>query len=596
MKIILVSIHIKKNAPEAIPLAAAMLKSYCNDLADISLVDFALDDDKNKIVEELKKYNADAVGFCVYLWNREIICEVMNALRSDLPNIILFAGGPDVTADISGFIKDSSVDFAISGEGEKALRDVLQKIESDGSIENIHEIQGVGTKKNPDAKQALLIEDLSVIPSPFLSGIIDVKKYNGVLWELSRGCPFHCAFCYESKGSPSIRQFSLDRIEKELDFFEKNGVEQIFVLDPTFNKNVQRAKQILRLIQNKAPNIHFTFEVRTEFLDRELAELFSSIPCGLQIGLQSTNQVALAEINRKFDGNAYRKKINLLNECGVVFGLDLIFGLPKDNFNSFCKSVDYAISLQPNNLDIFQLAVLPGTVLYDKISKYEQKIKFMTVPPYLIEETPDFSKEDFVKANNLKKACDVFYNSGKAVGWLYIILETLKISPSDFFMYFYDWLYKKGKVKSYYSDKEIFELQTGYTKFLFEQYGKKAFVLPVCDIIKLHNSLNYSLSFICDDFFGKKNSYNLPHSTKLIELHYDVDDLFQAGVIPLKYWTKEYKQKKTFAVTWNKNGNSDVIMIDKKWFELLRNLNSKEKFNSEEKEFLDYCVEERILV
>ena len=77
---------------------------------------------------------------------------------------------------------------------------------------------------------------------------------------------------------------------------------------------------------------------------------------------------------------------------------------------------------------------------------------------------------------------------------------------------------------------------------------------------------------------------------------YDVDDLFQAGVIPLKYWTKEYKQKKTFAVTWNKNGNSDVIMIDKKWFELLRNLNSKEKFNSEEKEFLDYCVEERILV
>lgn len=219
MKIILVSIHIKKNAPEAIPLAAAMLKSYCNDLADISLVDFALDDDKNKIVEELKKYNADAVGFCVYLWNREIICEVMNALRNDLPNIILFAGGPDVTADISGFIKDSSVDFAISGEGEKALRDVLQKIESDGSIENIHEIQGVGTKKNPDAKQALPIEDLSVIPSPFLSGIIDVKKYNGVLWELSRGCPFHCAFCYESKGSPSIRQFPLDRIEKELEFF-----------------------------------------------------------------------------------------------------------------------------------------------------------------------------------------------------------------------------------------------------------------------------------------------------------------------------------------------------------------------------------------
>ena len=596
MKIILVSIHIKKNAPEAIPLAGAMLKAACNDLADISLAEFALDDNKDKILDSLKKYNADAVGFCVYLWNREIICDLIKALRQENPEMLIFAGGPDVTADISRFVNDCDVDFAISGEGENALRCVLEQINSTGTTENLHIIQGVATKANPTAQMATPIEDLSVIPSPFLSGIIDVKKYNGVLWELSRGCPFHCAFCYESKGTTNVRRFPIDRIEKELELFEKNGVEQVFVLDPTFNKDIQRAKQILRLIQKKAPDIHFTFEVRTEFLDKELAKLFSSVSCGLQIGLQSTNQAALTQINRRFDSIAYKKKIDLLNEHGVIFGLDLIFGLPKDSFASFCKSVDYAVNLQPNNLDIFQLAVLPGTVLYDKINESEEKITFMKTPPYLVTQTPDFSTEDLEKANELKKACDIFYNSGKAVGWLYIILETLKITPSDFFIIFYDWLNKKGMLQEYYSDKEILQLQLQFTKFLFEQKRKSSLYLPVCDIITLHNALNFSLTAFSENVSIQQKNYKLPTSTRLIELHYDVDDLFQAGVTPLKYWIKEYKQKKTFAVTWNKCGNSDVIMLDKKWFELLKSINNKKNFNREEKEFLDYCRDEQILI
>lgn len=595
MKVTLVSIHIKKNAPEAIPLAAAMLKSACKDLADISLAEFVLEDSESRILSELEKEHADAIGFCVYLWNREIVRNVIEIIRKKHPGIILFAGGPDVTADISRFIKNTSVDFAISGEGENALREVLKMINETGSIENLHTIQGVGTKHFPNAEAAVFTQDLSQIPSPYLSGILDVKKYSGVLWELSRGCPFQCAFCYESKGSPSVRQFPITRIEKELELFEKNGVEQIFVLDPTFNRNKQRAKQILQMIKEKAAGIHFTFEVRTEFLDKELAELFASISCGLQIGLQSTNQAALLQLNRKFDSNSYRKKINLLNECAVIFGLDLIFGLPKDSFENFCRSVDYAVSLQPNNLDIFRLAVLPGTKLYDNITECGDGVNFMTETPYLVLDTPDFPKHDLLQAENLKKACDIFYNKGRAVGWLYIILETLKISPSAFFLKFYEWLKIHNRFHEHYSDDEIFQLQIKYTKFLFEQKNKAALSLPVCDIIKLHNSLNYSLASDCS-VLSKKHDYELPKSSKLLELHYDVDDLFQAGIIPLKYWIKEYKQKKTFAVTWNKNGNSDVMMIDKKWFELLKNIDNKNKFTADEKEFINYCIDEKILI
>lgn len=594
MKITLVSIHIKKSAPEAVPLAAAMLKSACMDLADISLAEFALEDTESKIVSELEKEHADAIGFCVYLWNREIVRSVIAIIRKKHPNIILFAGGPDVTADISRFIESTAVDFAISGEGENALREVLKMIADTGTVEHLHTIQGVGTKQFPNAETAVFTKDLSQIPSVYLSGILDVKKYSGVLWELSRGCPFQCAFCYESKGTPGIRQFPIERIKKELEFFEENGVEQIFVLDPTFNMDKQRAKHILRMIQNKAANIHFTFEVRTEFLDTELAELFASVSCGLQIGLQSTNQSALSQINRKFDSKSYRKKIHLLNQYSVIFGLDLIFGLPKDSFEHFCRSVDYAVGLQPNNLDIFRLAILPGTKLYDKAIESENKINFMTETPYFVLDTPDFPAQDLAKAENLKRACDIFYNNGRAVGWLYIILETLKVAPSDFFLKFYEWLKKQNRFREQYSDDEIFQLQIQYTAFLFEQKNKTHLLLPVCDIIKLHNSLNASLTATPSS--DKKYDYALPSCTKLLELHYDVDDLFQAGITPLKYWIKTYKPRKTFAVTWNKNGYSDVMMINKKWFELLQNINHKKNVNTDEKAFLDYCLDEKIVI
>jgi hypothetical protein len=112
----------------------------------------------------------------------------------------------------------------------------------------------------------------------------------------------------------------------------------------------------------------------------------------------------------------------------------------------------------------------------------------------------------------------------------------------------------------------------------------------------LHNALNFSLTAFSENVSIQQKNYKLPTSTRLIELHYDVDDLFQAGVTTLKYWIKEYKQKKTFAVTWNKCGNSDVIMLDKKWFELLKSINNKKNFNREEKEFLDYCRDEQILI
>ena len=181
--------------------------------------------------------------------------------------------------------------------------------------DTLEDIPGVflkGAKLNPGKDQQPVM-DLNSLPSPFLTGTIDPCRYSGLLWELSRGCPFKCGFCFESRGVAGVRQISLERIRKELELFEEKKVNQVFVLDPTFNSDIKRAKKILRMILKTAPLIHFTFEIRAEFIDSEIAGLFAGVHCSLQVGLQSAHPEVLANVNRTIDTVKYAEKIALLN-------------------------------------------------------------------------------------------------------------------------------------------------------------------------------------------------------------------------------------------------------------------------------------------
>ncbi|MBK7294870.1 MAG: radical SAM protein [Holophagaceae bacterium] len=174
------------------------------------------------------------------------------------------------------------------------------------------------------------VKDLTDLPSPYLDGTLRPGDYGGALWELSRGCPFTCDFCFEARGTAGTRRIPLARVEAELDLFQARGIREVFVLDPTFNYHKVQAKQVLRLIAAKAPGTHFFFEVRSEFLDREMAGLFAAIHCTLQMGLQSAHDDVLRNISRSFDPDDFEAKILLLHQAGVPYGFDLIYGLPGD--------------------------------------------------------------------------------------------------------------------------------------------------------------------------------------------------------------------------------------------------------------------------
>lgn len=445
-KIAVVSILLE-TSPQALPLGgacvASALKKYLanrENHPEIRLLTFSMEGNPDpetlatRISEKILGYNPDICCFSVYVWNREVFSRIARHLKQK-NKIIIIAGGPEVTASPESFFPDlitgeNLFDSVITGEGEKTLPKVIESYIKTGKAERIY------------AGEALLPEELT---SPYLDGTIDPKEYGGVLWELARGCPFKCSYCYESKGKNTVSPFPMERLEAEIKLFKKQKIPQVFVLDPTYNGNKKRALEILRLIKENLPECFFYFECRSEFIDREIARAFGKINCSLQIGIQSTNPETLACVNRSFNKADFVKKTGILNREGIIFGFDLIYGLPKDNLEKFKESLDFAISLYPNHLEIFRLAVLPGTRLYDDSGKFG--IEFMNKPPYLILRSPTFTSKDLEAAEKLAWACDFFYSKGRAVPWFNSLLKLLKVKASTFLEEFYRFM-TEGKKDS----------------------------------------------------------------------------------------------------------------------------------------------------
>lgn len=452
MKLVLVAIHIEPS-PRAVPLGPAMLasviKGALGEAIETRVLDAFVAEPAEDGAARILESDPDLVGFSMYVWNRTRTLEIAACLKAARPGIVLFAGGAEATADTAGVLADPCIDFVLPGEGEVIVIEALQ-----------HLLQGATPESVAAWVKPAPVKDLASLPSPYLDGTLHPEEYGGALWELSRGCPFTCDFCFESRGTAGIRRIPLARVEAELELFEARGIREIFVLDPTFNYHKAQAKQVLRLIAEKAPSIQFFFEIRSEFIDREMAGLFAAIHCTLQIGLQSAHDAVLRNISRTIDLRDFEAKLLLLHRAGVPYGFDLIYGLPGDSLEGFRESVDFAMSLVPNHLDIFRLSVLPGTRLSETASSLGLLCEAHN--PYLVIASPTFGAEDMERAARIALGCDVLYNQGKAVPWFDILLEALETPPSEIFEAFAYWL-------DAYPEDDLIELQQTFFQSRFEE-------------------------------------------------------------------------------------------------------------------------------
>ena len=460
---------------DALPLgaasvAAALIDAGLVERGNVFLVDAGLGEEEGDVLRRIVAHEPAIVGFSLYCWNSRLSIALASRLKREYPGVVIVAGGPDAEW-LAAKAEDAGVpspafpfDAVFLGEGESSLPLWLSGPKTDTP----RFIRGA-----PAAAEGLA--------SPWLDGLLLPRRGGQVTWELTRGCPFHCTYCYEGRGVSGLRHLPMERLSRELDLFVEKGVARVFVLDPTFNIQSARTLTLLDLFAKRAPGINWYFEVRAELLDRAQARAFADISCSLQIGLQSSRPEVLAAIGRDVDRKKFAAKIALLNERGVVFGFDLIYGLPGDSLAGFRESLDFALSLEPNHLDIFPLAVLPGTVLHDQIKEFA--LDCDDEPPYLLRGHPGFPARDMEKAGRLVGACRIFYSEGRAVPWFKAVLKPLRMAPSAFLAGF-----RAPESPVLLPQGRIEELQCSYLAEVYAERGKGRLLPAALDLLRYHGA------------------------------------------------------------------------------------------------------------
>ncbi|MCX7027363.1 MAG: B12-binding domain-containing radical SAM protein [Spirochaetes bacterium] len=423
------SVFIYSSAPgaEASPplgagcVAASLLKMGLAAKDEILLLDAGKARSDDTVLEALTAFKPDLVGFSLYLWNSRRLLRIASRLRKIQPGLLIIAGGPDAEGLAYAAQPPLYFDAIFLGEAERSFPAWLDSTLLGG---------GKGQDSSIPAVLRGPVSDAVDLPSPWIEGIIRPVAGGTVAWELARGCPYRCAYCYEGRGLAGIRPLPLKRVEAELEILKKAKAAEVFVLDPTFNAESGKSLSILALLAERGGEIHWNFEIRAELVDRAQAKAFARLSCSLQIGLQSADPKVLATIGRSLDRKQFASKVRILDEANLIYGFDLIYGLPGDTLGGFKESLDFALFLAPNHLDIFPLAVLPGTTLFEK--RKELLLDCQTDPPYLLRSNPGFSKTDMAAAKALSASTGLFYSKGRAVPWFRAVVKPLGMSPSTF--------------------------------------------------------------------------------------------------------------------------------------------------------------------
>lgn len=586
MNLHLVTLHAMPSA-QAVPLAAAFLKAYLDQQpalqkqATVSMAEFFCGTPLDQIQQAILAQNPDVVGLPVYVWNRHDCCELAKRLRAARPELLLVAGGPEVTADPIRLLAEAPFDLLVLGEGELTAAELLERRLAGQSLQGLP-----GTAQMVDGALQIIprpqLEDLAVLPSPYLAGLLDTHIANGMVWQLSRGCPYACEFCYDGMGDRKVRRYPLDRLEQELAYLVSRGASQIFALDSTFNTDKKRAKHLLRLIRETAPDVHFHFEVRHELLDKEQAQLFAQLTCSVQIGLQSADPAVAGGVGRTFNRDEFTAKVMLLNDSGATFGFDLIYGLPDDRLEKFREGLDFALSLYPNHLDIFPLAVLPGTEVAHKAAGIG--MRHLPDPPYTLLESASFPLPDMARARQLGAASDIFYSRGKAVAWFNGVARGLKLKPVELLERFADWLQgRMGRMpdEAELDDRQIWQLQRQFLISLFDERKAQKLLSAALDCVDYHYAYGVALMAVPplppdDDQLLQldllKMKLTRASSLTLLPFSYEILDILESGEPDLAWISKQLKQTGSWAAIYPAHGEVCTESLIKPYYRLLEEL------------------------
>ncbi len=420
-------------------LSVRSICSYVNKHGfNLSFIELTVNDGYFSILEKIMSEAPDVLGFSVYIWNVELVKRLVADIKSINPDIKIFLGGPEASYNKNIFEKIPQIDFVIRGEGEIP---VLKLLKGEKNIPGVCFCNEDYTFSE--------IEDMDNIPFCYEDELFELKN-RAVYYETSRGCPFKCAFCISSL-TKGVRTLSLQRVFEEIDRFTDAKIKRVKLVDRTFNFDKQRAKAIIRYILSKKRETCFHFEIGADLLDDELIEILNSADFDtiqLEAGIQSTNPESLRLCDRATDMETLKGNLVKLKDSKIRIHLDLIAGLPLEDYESFKKSFNEAYALSPKVLQVGFLKLLHGSKLREEQEKYNYR--FLSVAPYEILSNDFISFDELMKIKRVDNSVDAYLNSGIFKNSLKYIFENYDIAPFDFYLSLGE---KMGEVKLSLKDK-----------------------------------------------------------------------------------------------------------------------------------------------
>lgn len=401
----------------------------------VETMEFTINQRLDFIAEELFRKQPDVVLFSCYIWNVEMLRQLCPILKKIMPDCVIGFGGPEVSYESETFLRENpAVDFVMRGEGELVFTKYLEHLDA-GNPATLGEIESLTYRQNGEIFSTPQMHpmDLAYLPFPYEDDFSDVQNQI-IYYESSRGCPYHCGYCLSSVEN-GVRFVPLDKVLPDLQKFLDKNVPQVKFIDRTFNCKKSHAMAIWKYLHEHDNGVtNFHFEITADLIDQETIDFLKTVRKGLfqfEIGVQSTNPQTIRAINRNVDFAALLEIVQQIKDGGNIHQhLDLIAGLPYEDYDSFGRSFNDVYALHPEQLQLGFLKVLKGSMLHQKQKEFE--IVYHDTAPYEVLTTHELPYADTLRLKYVEEMVETYYNSGRFLHTL-AYLVPLYESPFAFF-------------------------------------------------------------------------------------------------------------------------------------------------------------------
>lgn len=452
-------------------LALRYLKAYGEAHGQAyDIVEYTINMPVLHILSDITEHDIDVLGFACYIWNIEMTLHVVDMVKAVRPDIKIVLGGPEVSFTADELLERCpNIDYIVQGEGEEAFHALVTALHlgNDGLDPVIPGVRGRRDGSILGSLEAVEVSDLSSIPFPYTEEDMDDLEHKIIYYESSRGCPFSCQYCL-SGNKNTVRFFPQERTLKELQWFIDHGVKQVKFVDRTFNCAPHHHRPLMEFMRDSDTDMNFHLEMEPELMTEWETNILCETPPGriqIEVGVQSTHKKTLDAINRYNDWPYIQKSIRPIIQAGRTHvHMDLIVGLPHEDFNRFGQSFNDLFSLQPHALQIGFLKLLKGSGVR-RMNEY----KYVADPlaPYEVLSTHVLPYDDVRFLKYFEDVFERFYNSERFRTTFGYIGQQLIHGETDAFTYFCDmtraWL-KEGNHKV--NLKDIDQIEFLYRFFL----------------------------------------------------------------------------------------------------------------------------------